>query len=172
MNEQKTQQTDSGRQFLVFLTTCFWGCLQPVNLDAVEGAHADCEQATYEQLLPLAKMLPGRDCIACHKDGSQAHELPWTVAGTIYDRKDGLCNEGGQGNVKIELADETRQIILTLFTNRSGNFFSAEPLRYQNLSVRISRDGQEKVMPHAVTHGNCAFCHRAKGLARGHIYLP
>jgi len=148
------------------------GCVEGVDVNKTEGASAGCEEPTEELTVAQAPMLPGRDCIACHKPDSSAHELPWTAAGTVYDRKDGPCNEGGVRDVKVEIMDENRKVLITLTTNRTGNFFTAEPLSFQKMIARISKDNVVKEMPHPVSHANCAACHQAKGFAKGHIYLP
>ena len=147
------------------------GCGSEVNLNAVPLAVTGCEAPTEELLVPQAPMLPGRDCLACHVAGSQAGDLPWTAGGTVYASGSSTCNTGGLEGVKVELADETRKVLITLTTNRAGNFFTAEKLLYQTMIARVSKDGKVKEMTQPVTTGNCASCHRPGGAAGGRIYL-
>ncbi len=153
---------------LVFLLS---GCAEDVDVNAVVGAAAGCESPSEDNLVPQAPMLPGRDCLACHQAGSQAGDLPWTAAGTVYGSPTSTCNTGGLDGVKVELADESRKVLITLTTNRAGNFFTAEKLLYQAMIARVSKDGKIKEMTQPVTTGNCASCHRPGGAAGGRIYL-
>ncbi|HND11097.1 MAG TPA: hypothetical protein PKI49_08285 [Pseudomonadota bacterium] len=155
---------------LLPLLLWFSGCSE-VNVDAVPGAAAGCEAPSEDNLVPQAPMLPGRDCLACHVAGSQAGDLPWTAGGTVYASGSSTCNTGGLEGVKVELADETRKVLITLTTNRAGNFFTAEKLLYQTMIARVSKDGKVKEMTQPVTTGNCASCHRPGGAAGGRIYL-
>lgn len=152
------------------LALLFAGCTD-VNVDAVPGAAAGCEAPSADNLVPQAPMLPGRDCLACHMAGSQAGDLPWTAGGTVYASPNSNCNTGGLEGVKVELADENRKVLITLTTNRAGNFFTAEKLLYQTMIARVSKDGKIKEMAQPVTTGNCASCHRPGGAAGGRIYL-
>jgi hypothetical protein len=136
------------------------GCGSEVNLSAVPLAVAGCEAPTEELLVPQAPMLPGRACITCHAVGGQAEDLPWTAAGTVYDSPNSPCNT------------ETRKVLITLFTNRTGNFFTAEPLKYNKLIVRVSKDGKVREMASALpSNANCALCHYSGGPAGSRVYL-
>jgi hypothetical protein len=148
------------------------GCGSEVNLNAVPLAVAGCEAPTEELLVPQAPMLPGRACITCHAVGGQAEALPWTAAGTVYDSPSSPCNTGGVANAKVEIADETRKILITLYTNRTGNFFTSEPLKYNKLIVRVSKDGKVREMASALpSSANCALCHYSGGPAGSRVYL-
>jgi len=147
------------------------GCAEDVNLDAVQGAAAGCEVPSADNLNPEAPMLPGRECIACHKVGEQAGGKVWTAAGTVFGSPVSHCNSAGLDGVKVELADQNRKVLITLTTNRAGNFFTAEKLLYETLIARISKDGKVKEMIQPVTDGNCPYCHRPGGAAGGRIYL-
>jgi cytochrome c553 len=142
-----------------------------VNLDTAPGAAAGCEDPTEDNLNPQAPMLPGRSCMACHRQGGQASGAVWTASGTVYGSSSSACNSGGLEGVKVELADENRKILITLYTNRSGNFYTAEPLQYEKLIARVSKDGKIKEMSTPVPSGDCAGCHNPTGPAGGRIYL-
>ncbi|MFO0579054.1 MAG: hypothetical protein U1A78_34050 [Polyangia bacterium] len=146
-------------------------CAADVNLGAVPEAVAGCEAPSADNLAPEAPMLPGRRCLACHKGAGQAGDLVWTAAGTVYASPSSACNTGGLDGVKVELADETRRVLITLYTNRSGNFFTAEPLRYSRLIARVSKDGKVKEMQTPAPSGDCASCHLPGGAAGGRIFL-
>jgi hypothetical protein len=96
-------------------------------------------------------MEPGSDCMECH-DGGEARR--WTAAGTW----------GGQGN-QVVLRDAGGQV-LTLRTNRAGNFWTAESLRFP---ITVAVNGQ--VMPGppqganlaAARDGSCNRCHGSGG---------
>ncbi len=142
-----------------------------VNLDKAAGAGAGCEDPSEDNLVPQAPMLPGRSCMACHRQGGQASGAVWTASGTVYGSGSSACNTGGLEGVKVELADENRKILITLYTNRSGNFFTAEPLSYEKLIARVSKDGKIKEMSSPVPSGDCASCHNPTGPAGARIYL-
>lgn len=146
-------------------------CGGDVNIAAVPEAVAGCEAPRPDDLVPEAPMLPGRRCMACHKQSGQAGDLPWTAAGTVYASPSSACNTGGLEGVKVELADETRKVLITLYTNRSGNFFTAEPLPFSRLIARVSKDGKIKEMQTPAPSADCASCHLPGGLAGGRIYL-
>lgn len=134
-------------------------CAGPADLDAAKDAVANCEPPTGDNLNLTARMLPGRMCQACHLPGGQAGLLPWTASGTVYARPDSSCNEGGLEGVKVDFIDEKNNILLTLFTNRSGNFFTAEAIPAPRFRVRLSKDGKCQEMIGLQPTGACAGCH-------------
>lgn len=148
-------------------------CAGPVDLDAVRDAVVKCEPPTAEQLNPTARMLPGRMCQACHRSGGQAGYIPWTASGTVYARADSLCNDGGLEGVQVDLLDEKDSVFLSLTTNRSGNFFTAEPINVPRFRVRLSKDGYCQEMIGLQPTGSCAGCHypSTDTNAPGRVYL-
>jgi len=96
-------------------------------------------------------MEPGSDCLECHGGGEAR---TWTVAGTW----------GGQGN-QVVLRDAGGRV-LTLHSNRAGNFWTAEPLRFP---ITVAVNGQ--VMPGppqganltTAGDGSCNRCHGSGG---------
>ena len=147
------------------------GCASDVNLSAVPEAQNGCEAPTPDELNPEAPMLPGRHCIGCHVSGGQASRRAWTAAGTVFDSPTAKCNTQGLEGVKVEIADSNRKILITLYTNRSGNFFTAEPFKSSAIIARISKDGKWKEMQGVMTTSDCGSCHFPGGIAGGRIYL-
>ena len=146
------------------------GCGSEVNLAAVPQAVNECDPPTSDELIPEAPMLPGRNCSVCHSPTGQASRRTWTASGTVFDSPNAKCSQG-LADVKVEIADATRKVLITLYTNRSGNFFTAEPLQYEKLIARVSKDGKIKEMSTPVPSGDCAGCHNPTGPAGGRIYL-
>jgi hypothetical protein len=107
---------------------------------------------------PAAEMKPGQPCGSCHGD----HALAFTAAGTLYDHGDGL--EGA----RIDLVD-ARGRTVTLRSNRSGNFFTREPLA-PPLQVAVT-SGAARMAMHDAPHGDCNGCH-AGDTGPGPIHLP
>lgn len=147
------------------------GCAPPVNLAAVPEAVAGCEPPTEDELVPEAPMLPGRNCVVCHSPTGQASRRVWTAAGTVYDSPNAKCNTQGVPGVKVEIADKNRKILITLYTNRSGNFFTSEPIDFTGVIARVSKDGKFKEMMGAQVNAFCPECHYPGGAAGGRIYL-
>ena len=160
-----------GPASLLFLTWLGAGCASDVTLLAVPEAVAGCESPTADELNPEAPMLPGRQCMACHTKGGQAERRAWVVAGTVFDNLTAKCNTQGLEGVKVEIADSKRKVLLTLYTNRAGNFFSAEPIDTTGIIARVSKDGKVKEMQGVMTSGDCIVCHRPGGVSGGRIYL-
>jgi len=158
------------------------GCAPAVDLGAVPQAVAECEAATDAELNPEATMLPGRDCMTCHRaqgfptaanqlpDG-QASRRAWTAAGTVFDSPTAKCNSQGVAGVKVEIADSTRKVLITLYTNRVGNFFTSEPINFSGIIARVSKDGKVREMQGIMASADCPSCHRPTGIAGGRIYL-
>lgn len=149
----------------------FPGCGAIVELNEVPEAKARCESSTPELRVPTARMLPGRRCMGCHLAGGQAGRIPWTAAGTVYDAPTTTCNSGGLEGAQVELIDRSGRVLITLTTNRSGNFFTAEPLGFQPLRARISKDGKSREMRTPQTTLDCAACHYPDGPATGRLAL-
>ena len=146
------------------------GCESGVNLAAVPQAVNECDPATADELIPEAPMLPGRNCSVCHSPTGQAGRRTWTASGTVFDSPNAKCNQGLAG-VKVEIADATRKVLITLTTNRSGNFFTSEPINFSGIIARVSKDGKFKEMQGAMVNANCNDCHFPGGIAGARIYL-
>jgi hypothetical protein len=149
------------------------GCAADVDLAAVPEAADGCEPPTPEELVPEPPMLPGRHCLACHTESGQASRRIWTAAGTVFDSPTAACNSGGMADVKVEILD-TRQdnrVLITLYTNRTGNFFTAEPIDFSSITARVSKNGLTRQMVGNMPSADCPACHRPGGFAGGRIYL-
>lgn len=170
---KKMTQTKLLRSLLFLALGLGGACASEVNLAAVPEAAAGCEQPVEALLAPQPPMLPGRHCIACHTENGQADGFNWTAAGTVYANKNSACNSGGLEGVKVEIADSTRKILITLFTNRTGNFYTSEVRDFSNVIVRISKDGVTKEMKTPQPTADCPSCHYPGNLrgAPGRIYL-
>jgi hypothetical protein len=98
------------RRFLTLLTLlAAGGCWQEVA--GLEGSPG---------------MMPGSNCIDCHRAGGAADFHQFSVAGTVYASPDAGENDGVQG-VEILVTDGAGRK-LTLTSNGAGNFYTAEPL--------------------------------------------
>lgn len=149
------------------------GCDGPVDLALAPDAVAKCEAPTEQSLNATARMLPGRMCQACHIQGGEAHLLTWTASGTVYARPDSACNEGGIEGVQVDLLDAKNTVLLTLTTNRSGNFFTSEPIDAPYFRVRLRKEGKCQEMTGLQPTGACAGCHYPSSdtNAPGRVYL-
>jgi hypothetical protein len=156
------------------LTALVGGCAPALdaNSPALAATAAKCEAPTADLLVEEAPMLPGRDCIGCHSSGGIARDVAWTAAGTVFDSIGSPCNSGGLADVQVQIADATtRQILITLTTNRTGNFFTSESRKFQNIIARITKGTMTKEMSTPAPSGDCPSCHYPGGPAGGRIYL-
>jgi hypothetical protein len=151
------------------------GCEEEVNLDAVPEAKNNCEPPTAELLNAEAPMLPGRHCMGCHSAGGQAGDRVWTAAGTVYASPTSPCNTGGLPDVRVDIADpaDNKRILITLYTNRTGNFFTSETRKFQGIIARVTdtKTGKFKEMSTVAPNADCGSCHYPGGPAGGRIYL-
>jgi hypothetical protein len=149
------------------------GCEAPVTLGTAPDAVAGCEPPTEDNLGQTARMLPGRLCQSCHIRDGQGAKLTWTASGTVYGSADAKCNEGGIEGVMVELLDEKDRVLLTLTTNRAGNFFTAEPIDAPRYRVPLSTDGKTQEMLGLQPTGACAGCHypNSGSGAPGRVYI-
>jgi hypothetical protein len=118
-------------------------------------------------------MLPGRVCQDCHKQGGTGEPFVWTASGTVYPSPTALCDTGGVDGVTVDILDGmSGNVLISLTTNRSGNFYTSESLNSSTIRARISKGSavQEMVIPSPSTA--CATCHQPGGEAGGRIYLP
>jgi hypothetical protein len=112
-------------------------------------------------------MRPGQDCMSCHA----GQQMPWTVAGTVYDAYDADENAGLEAAVVTVKDAEGRT--LHLRSNPAGNFFTAEPLVFP-VEVEVLKDGRRFAMGMPAPHGACNACHTAEGEggAPGRVAVP
>jgi hypothetical protein len=99
-------------------------------------------------------MLPGTDCIECHRPGANAPESVFTVAGTVFVAP--TCPTPVEGAI-IRISD-ARGRSAALIANEVGNFFTAADLRPPfQFSVEYGHDAAR--MEYAVDSGSCNRCH-------------
>ncbi len=155
------------------LVGLFAACDGAVDLGAAPDAVAKCEVPSADELNPTARMLPGRQCQSCHSQGGEAGRFVWTAAGTVYARPDSACNHCGLEGVQVDLLDCHDQVLMTLVTNGSGNFFTADPIGAPLFRVRLSKDGHCQQMHNLQPTGACAGCHYPGSDAGtpGRVYL-
>lgn len=110
-------------------------------------------------------MHPGHNCMRCHADEPDAPNF--AVAGTVYGDRSAEDDCAGVEGAEVVIEDDSGQVV-TLTTNRAGNFFLPEdeadlqtPLR---ASVRF--DGRERVMQEEIFNGNCVDCHSGPDAVR------
>lgn len=100
-------------------------------------------------------MLPGSDCLSCHRADGSAGSAVFSAAGTVFTSPS--CRDGRPGATVI-LRDSTgREVRLT--TSELGNFATTAELS-PPLSARVAFDGGELAMRAEVDHGSCNSCHR------------
>jgi hypothetical protein len=100
-------------------------------------------------------MLPGSDCLSCHRADGSAGSSVFSAAGTVFVSPS--CRDGRPGATVI-LRDSTgREVRLT--TSERGNFATTVELS-PPLSARVAFDGGQLAMRTDVDHGSCNSCHR------------
>ncbi len=123
-------------------------------------------------------MNPGEDCMLCHTPGGNAHDRPWTVAGTIFRSPIDLPDAGVEG-AEILLTDVNGKQ-LTLHSNGTGNFYTIESLG-PLIDVEVQNGTHREIMNLAVFDGgalsvvgSCNHCHQQNGIngAPGRVFLP
>jgi hypothetical protein len=101
-------------------------------------------------------MLPGSDCLDCHRERGSAAASSYTFAGTIFARPD--C--------PIPVDDAIVRVVdsdgasVTMISNGEGNFFSEEELAGPFTFV-VEVDGVTSTMLYPVDSGSCGRCHAA-----------
>lgn len=153
---------------VVSLAVWLSGCAGPVVLKTEDAA--GCEAPSADNLVPEAPMLPGRHCMGCHKDGGDSR-YTWTAAGTVFGSLNSSCNTGGLDGVRVDIVDETNRLLITLTTNRAGNFYTSENLNFTRIKAKVSKGGKSKVMNSVQPNADCPSCHYPGGSAGGRIYL-
>ena len=110
------------------------------------------------------EMLPGSDCMSCHREFSSA--------GTVFGAVDDVNNCFGVEGVAVEITDATGRDV-TMFTNRAGNFYTNQRLT-PPYTTRVTHQGRTREMLSSVSDFNCASCHTAAGRdgAPGRVFVP
>lgn len=112
-------------------------------------------------------MMPGENCLECHGRsalpgealtiGNPVDARRWTIAGTVFPSVNARPDQGTRG-AKVHVRDANGRAF-TLSTNRAGNFYTAEPVRFP-LRVSVENGGILHVMDDEVPYGGCNGCHR------------
>ncbi len=98
-------------------------------------------------------MLPGTDCLACHRPGGKAISV-FSVAGTVFATAacpDGLADA-------TVLVTDSQGTTVELATNEVGNFFTGDTL-LPPLSVAVVTAGAVTEMVYPAQSGSCGACH-------------
>jgi hypothetical protein len=147
----------------------------------VTGAQADagptmvCTSGlTWTAIDPSSRMNPGKACLGCHTKLTGAPILQ--IGGTVYPslHEPDMCF-GVQASAYVVVKDATGRSV-TLSTGATGNFTlstKVATLTYP-ISVKVVRNGKERVMVGSPPHGDCNACHSAVGDkgAAGRIVSP
>ena len=102
-------------------------------------------------------MLPGSDCISCHRERGSAARSRYSVAGTVFARSD--C--------PIPVADAVIRVVdgagssAAVISNGAGNFFSEEEL-VPPFAFAVEVAGVTSWMFYPVDSGSCGRCHAAE----------
>jgi hypothetical protein len=123
---------------------------------------------------PKALRNLGDECVGCHRPGKKAAEWPFTAGGTTY----GTPTDGaspGLGGVLVTLTDAGGKVV-TLRSNRAGNFWTAEKLTFP-VAVVVRREGSERrreVARGPCSAGTCNGCHTVppQNGAPGRLWAP
>lgn len=134
------------------------------STDACNTDNEDCTQSSCRG--EGAEMLPGSDCLVCHKSGG-GEAPPWTVGGTIFADIDGTA---AADKVVIRVTDADGKTI-EIESNRVGNFYSADRLT-PPFTAEVEANGTVKSMSSSITTGACGSCHTCDGAAAGKLYAP
>jgi hypothetical protein len=113
-----------------------------------------------------AEMLPGSDCVGCHRDSGAR---PLLVGGTVYtlpstSGPQPLDDCFGLESIELVIRDSAGREFSTL-TNRAGNFYiegsESELTLPYSAELRWNLDGRETTtaMFSAPSYGGCARCH-------------
>jgi mono/diheme cytochrome c family protein len=118
----------------------------------------------------------GQRCTACHQEGGEAGDAPFTLAGTVFAQPN---RQVGVGAVEVRLTDSdgTKH---TAKTNCVGNFFvkASEWTPKFPILVEIAKNGVRRSMRSPIGRETaCAGCHTLASPPAdpfsqlGHVYL-
>lgn len=124
----------------------------------------DCTEQTCDG--DGANMLPGSDCLTCHKPGGLSDATAYQFGGTVYS--DDLGSDGLDG-VIVRVTD-ARGEVLEMKSTRVGNFYSRGDL-VPPMFVEVERDGWITPMEDPIETGDCNSCHACDG-ETDKLYAP
>ena len=113
-------------------------------------------------------MLPGTDCLRCHRDGGRAERV-FTVGGTVFAARECPKPLGEDSAVRVHVED-AEGTTLSLKTNEVGNFFSIQPLGGP-LRVAVQSGETRVEMLGLSPSGDCGACH-VSGSILGLVATP
>ena len=114
---------------------------------------------------PSDLMNPGKSCIGCHQ--TEVPQLAWYFMGTAfpaYHEADD-CEDPPPIDARVEIADASGTITMTLYPSADGNFVSSSvdarvPLPY---TAKLYAHGLVRAMVTPQTDGDCNSCHTDQG---------
>lgn len=142
------------------------GSLQSALVHAVDADTCRSGLRWMGSTRPSAEMLPGSDCVGCHRDSGAR---PLLVGGTVYT----LPSSGGAQpldgcfgleGIPVVIRDAAGREFSTL-TNRAGNFYiegsESELALPYSASLRWNLEGRDTTtaMFTTASYGGCARCH-------------
>jgi hypothetical protein len=136
-----------------------------VTPDNCDTTHESCAPGTCGG--EGSRMLPGSDCLSCHKSGGAREAEPWSVGGTVFLDADGL--DAGEGAIiRITGADDR---VTELTANSVGNFYAERNIAFP-ADVEVEYNGATIQMGSQIETGACNSCHKCDGEANGKLYTP
>jgi len=141
------------RPVFLALFTCAPLLLAGCEEDADDDSRA-CEAEHLDWGRGGEYMLPGTDCIDCHRPRASASDSAFAVAGTVFTSE--TCPTPVEGAVihVTDGKDRTEELV----SNEVGNFFSTRRLEPPFLFA-VEYGGEIEEMEHAVDSGSCNRCH-------------
>jgi hypothetical protein len=128
-------------------------CSDPVLDDAVDAQGNETEGIEKGEFHRA-----GQRCVACHQEGGEASDSPFTLAGTVFAQP---AKQIGVDNVEIRLTDSDNSKH-TVQTNCVGNFF-VRPSEWQPkfpILVEIFKNNVRRRMTSPIgREADCAGCH-------------
>lgn len=141
------------RLALAFWATAAISCSDPF-LDGANEAQGNetegVDQGEYHR--------PGSACVTCHREGGEASDSPFTIAGTVFAQP---LKQVGVDSAEIRMtdADGTKYIAKT---NCVGNFFvrPSEWVPKFPILVEVAKGGVRRSMRSVIgREPSCAVCH-------------
>lgn len=159
---------------LGLLISLVCACVGPVpdpDVRAVPDAGGDPtpdagELACVEEapVLPDGNHNAGMACLSCHT--GQAVAPRWTLAGTLYDSRQGTAPIAGATVTVIDATGAEHALV----TASNGNFYTSAAITFP-VTVSASKCPDTREMTSLVGSGDCNGCHTANA-SQGRIHLP
>ncbi len=112
-------------------------------------------------------MLPGADCLACHKVGGANEAPPFGIGGTVFTD---IFGTSGASGVTVRVTDATGKVV-ELTSNSVGNFYTTQTVT-PPLTAEVEVGGNVRAMATQPDTGACNSCHKCDGAAGGKLYQP